>query len=592
MKKISYDELAKQKVAGKESLKTEAIFDRTAHGIEKGLKFHSDILLITDKDADGITAGKEATELVEAMTGVRPTVIVGDRFNGKYGIPNVDMLPIKKGTAVICLDIGSTQRDALDAIEKITGEKPFVIDHHEIDDDMKDYPRLLNFTGMTDAPDYCTAGLVKRIFDVYYKENAGKITDKYPQMKDTVDVFACIGTIADCVSVNNPYDLNDKIIMDGFALLQRSAKELCESLEPSLGMFLEETGTFEKKFLTTEFFNYNVIPLLNACGRLEENGSEYVFKTFYDYAYDEKNATEHIQHMIEVNEQRKQIKQEVINSDEYKAFCQEIVSTGKNIAVYIDEDLPQGITGLIASDLTERLQVPAVVIARDASGDYVASGRNCDGYPNLFDLCKKGMIETVCLTSEIAFEEERESNFNDNGATYKGTMPEEYTDKFVEKHPFHFGGHANALGFSCDPKYMEVLKESFEMVYEDVVAEKAEPVYVDHKGLTVAKVMALEPYGVDFPVPQVCIENVPIENPKILKKNEDWKSFSNNDLKYITFTCGSQIKDGDIATVIGTVGINEYRGKANLQVQFDEVETQRAREERDETNDEQEQDEH
>lgn len=557
---ISYEELLAQKVVGKETAFTKNAFEWVANKLEQLLATHEDILIISDKDTDGITSAKITGDTVEARTGIKPKVVIGDRFDGKYGIPEVNKLPLKEGTLVICLDIGSTERERLDEIKAITGEYPLVIDHHIIAKDMKDYPLLVNFTGRKDAPDYCTAGLAKRIFDVIYDRHKDEIDTNYPQMKMTLDLFGCIGTIGDYVSVNNPNDLNAQIIKDGFKILDLPMSQIVRGIEPSFGRFLEQTGIFDKRFVTTGMIQYNVVPLLNACGRLEQGGSQYVFDTFYDYAYDREKAEEHIEHIVEVNEQRKAIKQEILNSEEYKDFKSDIVKNDKKIAVYVNDNIPQGIAGLIASDLTDTLGVPALVLAKDTNGNYVASGRNGEGFSSLFEFVDKAVDETVSIMVEIENEEKGEK---------KGTVTQEEKEAYKKQYIFAHGGHDDALGFTMHPVYLEVFKEALDMVYEDVEKPDITKTVLDTKGMTVEKLYALEPFGVDFPQPKVEM-SVKVQDPKMLKKNPNWIKFEADGIDFVTFSCGEQVEAGKDMVVSGSLGINEFR-KINLQVQFDEI---------------------
>lgn len=563
---VTYKQLLERKNEYAESEATKIIFKQTADAIVKALKWHTDILIISDKDCDGITSAKIMSEFVEAVTDIKPTVVIGDRFEGKYGIPEVDKLPLQNHTCVICLDIGSTERESLEQIARITGEKPIVIDHHEITDDMKDYKSMLNFTGRVNAPDYCTAGLAKRLFDEIYKEREGKITDKYPQMKTTVDIIGCIGTIADCVSVNNPYDLNRDIILNGFEKIREGDPE---KIEPALGVFLESIGAFEKSRITTEFIQYSVAPLFNACGRLEKGGSQFIFDTFNDYAYSVE-CKERIAHMIEVNDLRKDIKREILESDSIKKFKDHIINDGKKIAVYVNSDIPQGITGLVASSLVEELNVPAIVVTKDATGTYTASGRNCKGFPNLHTMCGRAVEETVSLGAEIAYAQK-------NGADEK--VPKEFKESYEVEHPFRFGGHADALGFSCDEAYLDILQEVFEMCYADVVPEKVDKDFMrDLSGMNPNKLYALEPFGVDYPQPWAEVK-VEVSGKKNLKGRDDWVSFKAGDLKCITFSCGSEIENGDEVMINGPLSIDEFAGKPeSLKIQFNSVEKIRTKE--------------
>lgn len=477
----------------------------------------SDIVIIGDYDADGICASLILEPYFKETTDKEVKVVIPDRFTDGYGIPNVENLPIKKGTLVVTVDNGIEQSEKIDKIAEITGNKVFVIDHHNFDKE-KVSPNsvYLDFheNGKTEVPDYCGTGL------------AYLVTAKSPcRYTDTLqkrfDILACIGTVADVVKVKNPYDYNREIILHGF----KQMKEI-EGMDERLASFLEGCGTFSKKYITTTHIGFDIAPKINAIGRLQMNGGQRAFDIL-------NNGTkEDIEYLFGINEERKAITSELYASPE---FAKSLDYTKPNV-LFIP-DIPEGICGLIASEVVSRTNMPCLVFTEKMveKGRLVGSGRNKEGYKSLYDCLRDINIES-----------------------------------------FKYGGHSEACGFSLDIKDKDKLIEQFKT--EKDKSTLKEHNFVENPKITPEELYALEPFGSDNPIPEVDMI-VKIENYRNMgknpldakKKNPLMASTNINGVNFKTFSLGDKFSQGDEVRIRGKLGINEFAGRETVDVTIDEI---------------------
>lgn len=517
IKKVTYNELLKRK----ENVTPET--DKFVHESDERIKEFSKmldeeyaktdkVLIVGDYDCDGICSSYILKKMYP-----KAEVVIGDRFIDGYGIPKD--IPLEKGTLVIFTDMGSSDRERIDEVAIKTGIKPFIIDHHEIQGDFRDY-RLLNFTPNSSdkfkefAPTYCSTGLAYKMVE----QGDCSLDEK---SENTIKALAGIGTVADVVPVNNPYDDNRYIILQGFDAIQNAETE---KMDEGLAYLLRQTKMSDCLYMTTEKMQFNLIPIFNASGRLEVHGGQHVFDALIS------NDKEGINHMIDVNEKRKEIKKGILESDTYKNFIKNF-DKDANIAVFT-MPMPQGITGIIASQIVDALKKPAIVLTENAEGNLVGSGRNQKGFPDMYALCEQVKDTTIKM-----------------------------------------GGHSGALGLSLVKDNLDIFKDRLTDVYKDV-SGKTELEVLDVKELTVSKLMKLEPFGEDFPKPvaQTSLIVTSKNNISFSRPRPEMQSTNIDDIKWKTFDKGESFDVGEEVTFTGQIGVNEWRKSANLEITITDVE--------------------
>ncbi len=528
--KITYNELLKRKdnLDKKSILETNRTTLRFAKELKRLAMQSKDVLILSDYDADGIMSANILSRTLDTFCETNPRVFIGDRVLDGYGVCDIDKLDLKEGTFVICSDLGSTDYKKIEEIFNITHVPPMIIDHHEIEESLVNYKYLLNFTGKKNAPDYCATGLAERMYQGLLRDLKVNDPIRYEALVEcgletevnSIKVMACIGTIGDMVSVNNPYDNNRNIILNGFDVINEK-----KPLEYALHRFLYDVcKDCRTSNMTTEKMQFNVVPLINAMGRIETYGAKKVFDTLYADSYEDANLG--LSELRVANNERKRMVEQIKQSAEYKEAIERVQKENDNIAVFVSETLPRGIVGLVAQSIAKELGVPSVVFTSKDSpdGSFVGSGRNVEGFPSLYD--------TLIQCKSFAT----------------------------------IGGHTDALGCGVEKENLSKLLEEMRAMYKNIQPQKVEKEVLS-ESITKEQLLALEPFGVDFP--KISIEKE-IEIANVQKLKGGYISiFDKDGTKY--FGQNIDCMAGDKVLVNGTLSYNEYRGKSSLQVNIADV---------------------
>ena len=523
-----------------------ARFYETLKSLEKKCKdADGKVVIVGDYDCDGICSSSILKKMFPDAV-----VCLGDRYRYGYGIPTD--LPVGENDLVICTDVGTNDIDTLMVLTKTYHAAPVIIDHHEFNmEQMKKYPYILNFNKIDDKqirPDYCATGLAYKLYEVDYRALHKDNVKEF----NTVKALAAIGTIADVVSVNNPYDDNRKIILDGFEAI-RGADFDKDNFDETLGYILDKCGITENPYsVTTDTIQMKVAPLFNAPSRMKEGGAQEFFEALNSPLLNDRGMmiTENIdkiEAMIDLNEDRKQRKMAALKSPEYKA----VLNNDKAIKIYVNENLPLGLNGLVASNLSELSGKPSIVFCKKPDGTYVGSGRNGAGYPSVLECVKAANVDTLKL-----------------------------------------GGHDDAFGISVAPDKIDEVVAKLEEYFKTVKHDKVDVPHLDYnpvKGgsapITFDEMMRLEPFGNDFPKVRIELDtvlssmDVKLQDIKRQDNPDEYKKFQLGGITFTTFSVGDQLTEMDALDVPvhidGELNINTYGDRKSFQVIFDACEQER-----------------
>lgn len=497
------------------------------------------VKFVADFDTDGICSALLAHTMYPDAE-----IVMTNRFDG-YGIPKD--LEMHEGDLFVFLDMGSNDFDKLYEISQVTGKIPFVIDHHEIDKDMvEDYDRLLNFSeetidythtlnfsGKEHHPDYCTTGLMYKLLEEFLKDEQHK--DALNEMEiNTAKVYACIGTIGDYVSVNNPYDDNRFIIEEGIKTISKADMD---NLHIALFYYLDQVcDIMNYKHITTRDFTHNVVSTINATGRIENAGAEKVFKLLSapnQFYADHPETFEQLDELKSINDMKKKFVRDVMDKPELEDAIKQ--NKDKNIFIYVDTEMQQGVTRIVSNQLADKLKKPVIVFTADRNdpNKLVGSGTNYKGFPNFYE-----SVEIDELDS--------------------------------------FGGHPNVAGMSVRADKLKDCIAVWEKRYKDIVPEKVEEEYLEvNSDFTISDFMRLEPFGTDFPLPKLQFKDVTLGNCELISKrnpNPAMKRTMINGFDVKTFSFGEEMEKGKRCTIDGELSINHFAGKETLEVTMTDFE--------------------
>ena len=167
--------------------------------------------------------------------------------------------------------------------------------------------------------------------------------------------------------------------------------------------------------ITATDVGFNIAPRLNAVGRLA-NASLAVELLLSD---DEEQAEKIATRIEELNNERKELTSKV-----YEDCLAQVEKNGwqhRNTLVIYNPDFHEGVLGLVANKVVEKLHKPTLVLTKDEAGELKGSGRSSEGF-NLFNALEP--------------------------------MKEDLLDKF--------GGHDFACGLSFKADKLEELRVRFE----------------------------------------------------------------------------------------------------------------------------------
>ena len=297
------------------------------------------------------------------------------------------------------------------------------------------------------------------------------------------------------------------------------------------------------KPLNSTDISWKLIPVLNAAGRLGQSNLALELLISEDATERERLAEK----IIELNEQRKKFVEEAEFTTIQQA--QESLQIYDNkICLVADEKINKGITGILATKMVQKFQVPSIAITftedKSVAAGSMRSCRNC--------------VATKLL-----------DNFGD----------------FFINH----GGHDYAAGFSFDSEKLEIFKAKLKELSKDIIlSDEGDEIIVDAELPTeyinpdlLPLVEKFEPFGEENRDLVFVSKSLKIQDAKIMGKTEPYH------LK-ITFDCGKykfpaifwkegerlnrDFKIGDKVDVLYTIGKNIFNGSITPQMIIIDIE--------------------
>ena len=321
------------------------------------------IVVIGDFDADGATASALAVRVL-AQLGADVNFLVPNRFEYGYGLTPaiVDLACERFAPAVIMtVDNGVSSHEGV-AAAKARGIRVLITDHHLAGETLPEADVILNPNLTGDAfPSKCLAG-VGVVF--YLLLALRQVMGADVAMSDALDLVA-LGTVADVV----PLDRNNRILVAQG--LRRIRAGRCR---PGITALLLEAGR-DPSEATAADLAFAVAPRLNAAGRLEDMaiGIECLLSD------DPVTAQRLAASLSLLNQERREIEQDM--QAEAMRVVDRLPSAEGPVGVCLfDPSWHQGVVGIVASRIKERLHRPVIAFARSGGGEIKGSARSISGF--------------------------------------------------------------------------------------------------------------------------------------------------------------------------------------------------------------------
>ena len=320
------------------------------------------VLIVGDFDADGATSTTLTLLAMRAMGMQHIDFIVPNRFEYGYGLtPEIVALAQQQNPdLIITVDNGISSISGVKAA-KDAGIKVLITDHHLPGAELPDADAILNpnqhhceFPGKNLAG----VGVVFYLLSALrgYLRKRGWFTENNlpePNMAEWLDLVA-LGTVADVV----PLDQTNRILVHQGLQRIRAGKT-----RPGIQALLDLAGKDRKRLVAADM-GFAVGPRLNAAGRLDDMsiGIECLL------ADDDYLAREYAVQLDELNRDRRVIESEM--QREGIAILSQLKLDEEELPwglCLFDENWHQGVVGLLASRIKDRVHRPVIAFA-DAGG--------------------------------------------------------------------------------------------------------------------------------------------------------------------------------------------------------------------------------
>lgn len=511
MKALEY--LEKREIKNKPATKVKNIKE----AIELAKKFDK-FYIIADYDCDGVCAGTSAYFLLKEF-GKDVTVRFPRRFSEGYGlsIKIVDEIidNIDTDTLICTVDNGIAAYDAISKLKE-HGYSVLLTDHHlvPVEDDEPKYPPADVIINESDGfskgnTPWCGAGLVYTIM---------KELEVSHQCENNITFLTGLATVGDMVPLING---NRKLVKDSLKI----ANEM-QYLSEGILTLLKYLNI---EYITEDTYGFQLAPMINASGRLYDNGAEGVFNILI--SKDIEKTRKNVQILSAINKKRKDLSYELTKKAKY-------MITGDERVIVSGLNVPLGICGLVAGQLTEEYNVPAFVFCEVDENTLKGSVRSVDGiniYQRVKNIAKPELITGFGGHAQAMGITIKKENFN----AFKAAIEEEITEKAPLK---EFKGDA----------FIDA-EDDLEKIYK--------------------KMSSLAPFGMGNPAPVFEYRQYKFDNYAILGSNGEHIKFQNG-VTGLGFSLAEKYQKMNCPTVLDllvTPSMNVFNCKKEIQLMINDL---------------------
>ncbi len=332
------------------------------------------VLIVGDFDADGATSCAMAVSVLQKM-GLRDVAyLVPNRFEFGYGLTPeiVEMAAAQMPDLIVTVDNGISSIEGVSAAQAM-GISVLITDHHLPGDSLPTADVIVNPNQPgCQFPSKSLAG-VGVMFYVLSAVRAA-LRDRgwfsvegiaEPNLGDALDLVA-LGTVADVV----PLDRNNRILVAAGLARIRSGRA-----RPGIEALFEVAGRDHRQ-ATAGDLGFIVGPRLNAAGRLDDMsiGIECLL------AESSASARGFAEKLHQLNRERRDIEQSMQQDALAQLESIDLENDDSLFAMTLyDPAWHQGVIGILASRIRERVHRPTLVFADAEEGMLKGSGRSIVG---------------------------------------------------------------------------------------------------------------------------------------------------------------------------------------------------------------------
>jgi len=332
------------------------------------------VLIVGDFDADGATSCAMAVSVLQQMGLREVAYLVPNRFEFGYGLTPeiVELAAAQMPDLIVTVDNGISSVEGVSAAQAM-GISVLITDHHLPGDSLPTADVIVN-PNQPDCrfPSKSLAGVGVMFYVLSAVRAAlrdrgwfstGSIEE--PNLGDALDLVA-LGTVADVV----PLDRNNRILVAAGLARIRSGRA-----RPGIEALFEVAGR-DYRQATASDLGFIVGPRLNAAGRLDDMsiGIECLL------AESSASARAFAEKLHQLNRERRDIEQSMQQDALAQLESIDLESDASLFAMTLyDPAWHQGVIGILASRIRERVHRPTLVFADAAEGMLKGSGRSIAG---------------------------------------------------------------------------------------------------------------------------------------------------------------------------------------------------------------------
>ena len=497
------------------------------------------ILVVGDFDADGATSTALLVRCLRAWGFANVDFLVPNRFEFGYGLTPeiVGLAALRAPSLIITVDNGISSVAGV-AAARARGIQVLITDHHLPGAELPAAEVIVNpnVPGSRFASRALAGvGVAFYVMAAVRRELDARGTVAMPPVADFLDLVA-LGTVADLV----PLDANNRVLVSQGIRRIRAGRAV-----PGIRALLAIAGRSVPS-LTAADLGYAIGPRLNAAGRLDDM-SIGIRCLLSD---SDSEALTLATRLDQLNVERREIEAKMQGAAlTAVARLRDPDGPVRHGVCLFDAEWHQGVVGLVASRIKDRVRRPVIAFARNADGSLRGSARSVPGIH----------IRDVL-------------------------------DGIAARHPeliSRFGGHAMAAGLSLE----ECNLDAFAVAFDVEVARWRDPAIpsnrVETDGELAADEIALEtaqalreggPWGQAFPEP--CFDGIfAVKNARVVgdKHLKMWVTTADRTRAFdaIAFNFkgadeNPPLPDGDVRLVY-RLDINEYKGERRLQLLVDHL---------------------
>ncbi|MBI5791850.1 MAG: single-stranded-DNA-specific exonuclease RecJ [Rhodocyclales bacterium] len=493
------------------------------------------MLIVADYDCDGATGCAVGLRALRMM-GATVDYLVPDRFTLGYGLsPEVARLAAeRKPDLVITVDNGIASVEGVAELRR-HGIATLITDHHlPAAGDLPAADVIVNPNQPgCDFPSKALAGVgvmfyVMLALRAELRRRGAYATQDEPNLAGLLDLVA-LGTVADVV----PLDRNNRILVtQGLARIRGGR------MQAGIAALLAIAGREPARAATFDL-GFAIGPRLNAAGRLADMSLGIECLATDDPA----RAMNIAQQLDAINRERRAIEADMREDAE---LLLETLDAGNRASLTLfDPGWHQGVIGILAGRIKEKLHRPTFAFARGNPGELKASGRSIPG------LHLRDALDLV-----------------------------------AKRHPdllLRFGGHAAAAGLTLREERLAEFEASFEQVCRELISpaqltrtlETDGPLESGYYSLDAVRMMQQEVWGQAFPPPMFA-DRFEVLSQRILKdkhlKLKLRKGKQSFDAIQFNFAEAATAAAPDRIHAAFRVDINEWNGNQTVQLLLEHFE--------------------